>query len=1061
MSDTIYDSDGKIKELEDSFAGKSATESGSQKSAANDGLESAYASPSATESGSQKLADAGKLKEEEESPPDRSGFSAGDDMREKLGQGYTGKGSTKSKGLSKLYSGDSKFKKKVALAGAAAGGSLIGGILIFLALLPLKIEHLVANVEGKFAATSQQALAKETDNLFNTYMTKHVMPYLNKGTCRTTISPGCAHVGPGTTPVGKLFGAWKDGRIEQKLATQYGLVFGREGTNRFYMISNGQRFNIHADNIFASTDGKPTTRNEIRQAVRKGLKDATLFDKVYFRFKVGKLLERKYGIKRCIIACKTKDKFTDSIADKKLAGKALIARRVIGPLSESYGMIAECVFAGAGFCSNTFDKSTDGKEPTTAFDRELQTRLDAFAAKYGTDALKDLVKASTDIGDKGISKFLAKKLAAKVSTAVGVNISEGAAEKAVPVVGWALLIGTLLDVGSKLGDTVRYGAYAANSTAAVQTYQTYRTVADELHTGNVDPTELGSLTTVLSTNVSGSKDNRSDMTQTPLYQNMFGSKTTTSGSIFGSLLGTSASADSTSSASKADPCNDGKPIPAGKLVCSEEKLDAGSDFANQAQSFVSTITNLPGVSIVLTVINKINSAIGSVFSAAFKGACNVVDLAPPFNLCTDGLNKLGSYAAEFMNFIISKMVVSPFSGDMTGGRTGNMVVAGGDAALNQSCKVELGCAAQSTLAITNIRNQQIADDKANFNSQPMFARMFDTTSSYSLVTRLAMSMPSSGTALASGSLGSLLSNPFGKLTTGISSAFSSTRAFAQTAPQDDAFGIPQSAITDAQIDSIGDSDTYWQTNCADPSDPLMLSTDKMNAWYNDPANVVQDKNTGETKYLNPNYCLLIQGTVQSAGGTSDPSLLPQDSTNSSGDAPSSTPSGDISAYKNPFRDVKGLAPNRVDQGVDYGSLAVSPVYAIGNGVVMHTADGGWPGGWFNVYKLTDGPAAGKFVFVAEECPAAVKIGQKVTSGTVICNMAAGSYTIEMGWAADPSQGGGLALAHSEYTEGLATSYGQNFSKLLQKLGAAPGILSGPGGATSISKTPLPTGWPTW
>ncbi|MFA5004372.1 MAG: M23 family metallopeptidase [Candidatus Saccharimonadales bacterium] len=172
-----------------------------------------------------------------------------------------------------------------------------------------------------------------------------------------------------------------------------------------------------------------------------------------------------------------------------------------------------------------------------------------------------------------------------------------------------------------------------------------------------------------------------------------------------------------------------------------------------------------------------------------------------------------------------------------------------------------------------------------------------------------------------------------------------------------------------------------------------------------------------------------------------------------------TTASDISAYKNPFRDIKSPLPNRIDQGVDYGG-AGGPVYAIGNGTVLHTADSGWYG-WFIVYQLSDGPAKGKFVFVAEGCPALVHIGQTVTSNTVLCNMEPGGYSLEIGWAQDPKNGG-VAMAKSEYTsQGLATSFGKNFSQLLQKLGAAPGIISGPGGSSGESQAALPAGWPTW
>jgi len=828
----------------------------------------------------REAANAEELEGAEEAAPDHASQNAGDDLRERLGLGYTGAGSNKNDKQSNLYKGNSNLKKKIAIAGAATGGSLIGGILVFMALLPLKIESLVRNVENRFTASSQQAVQHEMDGLFNAYMTKHVFPYLNKGTCHTTISPGCAHVEGGvTTPLTKVYSAWKDGKLEQKLASKYGLVFGKDGA-QYYMSENGHRFNIHSDNIFESSDRKAASTNAIRTALHDKLEKATLWDKTYFRFKVGKLLEKKYGIKRCLIACNTRDKFTDSVADKKLAAKALLVRRVIGPLSESYSLIMECVFAGSSYCSTSLDPANDGTEPTSRFRSELQGRLDAFAAKYGTDSLKDLVKAASDIGDKGISRYMAKAMAQKIGSILGQDVSGEAAEKAVPIVGWVLLVATLVDSAHNLGPIVQFGGYAANSSAAVQTYQAYRTAADEVHTGHVDPTELGSLTEALSTNVSGSASNQSDATSTPMYQNLFGSSGGgTAASIFGSIFGAT-----TAPSAGTYRCDDGNTVKSGQLVCPEEKLDAGSDFANSVTSFLSdTVYKIPGMSTLLDVINTIGSVIGSAFSAAFNAACDTVDTVDVFgNPCHDALNAVGKYAAQFMNFIISKLLLSPFSGDMSGGRVGDMVIAGGDAAGSAACKLSLGCSVASTATMNDVFKRQIAEDKQQFDSMPMMARIFNTDTSYSLVSRLAMSMPTNLLTATNDGVSTLISNPVGRIASGFSSIFSGNHAFADPHLQSDAFGITQYALTDQQIDSLGGpeaQEAYWTQNCADPNSPLELSTDKMNAWYNNPANVTQDPNTGETMYLQPNFCLFLQTSTQVAGGLFDPTMLPSDSTN--------------------------------------------------------------------------------------------------------------------------------------------------------------------------------------
>jgi hypothetical protein len=125
-------------------------------------------------------------------------------------------------------------------------------------------------------------------------------------------------------------------------------------------------------------------------------------------------------------------------------------------------------------------------------------------------------------------------------------------------------------------------------------------------------------------------------------------------------------------------------------------------------------------------------------------------------------------------------------------------------------------------------------------------------------------------------------------------------------------------------------------------------------------------------------------------------------------------------------------------------------------VVLSTVNGGWPGGTFIAYRLTDGPANGLVVYAAEDIDPLVAVGQSVAAATVLGTMYEGPDGIETGWA-DPS-GDGLTMAADagQFSGSNSTAFGANFSELLTAVGAPPGILQ-----NNPPTGTLPADWPTW
>lgn len=119
---------------------------------------------------------------------------------------------------------------------------------------------------------------------------------------------------------------------------------------------------------------------------------------------------------------------------------------------------------------------------------------------------------------------------------------------------------------------------------------------------------------------------------------------------------------------------------------------------------------------------------------------------------------------------------------------------------------------------------------------------------------------------------------------------------------------------------------------------------------------------------------------------------------------------------------------RIDQGQDFGGTG--PIRAIGRAKIVRLGAPGWPGGNGVLYKLLEGPYAGRHVFVYEGIKPSVRAGQIVAAGQTIGSLIPGSSTgIEIGWA----DANGVPISHGEYTEGKETHGGKAMAKFLSGL----------------------------
>jgi len=816
-----------------------------------------------------------------------------EEVDDRLGKGFTGgKGKSNPSGLWNKIPGSSKAKKWVIFSCAAAAGAITTAVIGFLLLIPLKVVSIVTNLENHFSSTTSSALSSESDNLLNNYYKKYIIsnPIFGTSVCHTTASPQCVAGISGNNPISKLYQSWKQNHLETQLADKYGVAFGRQG-NTLYMNIDGVMAgdtNIRTflkeqnSSIFDLPGTKAVSAIEARQALDSRLKDASLWDKAYFRFKFSTLLKEKYGINLCVIRCIINDNYSYPLSNKVAAAKAQIALRVISPLSQSYGLMMACLILGN--CQDlTAPKpaTEENPEALTEFQSELQSELQSLAETDPAALSAVFAKVST-ISQGGFAKSLlsdvVKNVAARLSgPAAGDAAAESvisspatqaagdAAADSVPGLGWVLAIAQVINTIHNAAQSYTKIRYAVTAAAAVKLFMSYSSVSSEIQSGHVDPTEVGSFTNSLGTNISGSNTDQLDASQAPLYQYL------NNGTMNNKLP--------TNPAYK---CANGDPVPSGQLVCQEESLTANNGVLGSLDSVVSAV---PGLTTVAGAISFISGIItGSITSIPGVGWV-VGELGSIAGgllnaLCTTNLGcvLLKNEVASWVPTIIGHIVQTPFTDNMDGGRTYDMMAAGADVSNNDSCREQLGCARLTTQQAATIQNQQLTSEKMSFDNQSMFARVFDTSSPFSLVSKLAAVMPTNIPVAINNTASSILSNPLGTIASVFSNIFTSDKAFAAIPAQPDPFGVIQYGYEPSQIPS--DPENYWNANCQ-TQDPGQTNLDTLTSviqmnWENTQQ---QDQTTGESVATTPSPCLLILSTIQSDGAMFDTSLAPAGSLN--------------------------------------------------------------------------------------------------------------------------------------------------------------------------------------
>lgn len=866
-----------------------------------------------------------------------------------------------------------KTKKRLMIGGGIGGVAVVGFTAAFLALVPLKIVGITNDAQSHFFSTTDSAVSKQTDNLFSYYVKKHVLPSLKgKYECQSTLrNKDCIRPGvSGSSQVSKLYAGWSDARLENKLADKYGIEFELKGST-YNMKVPGESV-VDVSDLMKPGNNKTLTdlsTSQVRARVHAALESETFATKSLYRFKVGRLMEKKYGIKRCVVACDTKDTFADWKSNQKKAYKTYLSERVLAPLSEGKSLILECILNGG--CDQPGSDGPNG-EKRDQMQEKLSQKLATYQEKYGAQAVTKIIEDSNLILERGFASYAAEKVVSKVFADAGAGAAAGTiTEEAVPVIGWVDTGAKIINTTATAGPKLKKWSFITNSTAMVAFYQMYRTHADEIKSGHVDAGLVGSFSSALGSGTK--KDGTGGAAEdSPLYASLFGKSSggKTTAMLSGVLGGTA-------NAAPQEKCDDGSSIPAGQLICPEESLKT-SNILTDVSSFFD---KQPWAS--LKTVAGAEQAVSSKFSTFLsEETSKVLQALPGYAAATEAI---GNQTKPFVDGISKKLLVSPFSDDMSGARNFDMIAGGADVEANEFASSGLGGQHLTNGQVAEIRNDQLNQAQQTFKQQPFFARMFDSSSQYSFVSRLAVAMPSNLNDSIKFSFGSFMSNPFGTIVKGFGSILSPNHAFAATTPADDPFSVPQAGYALNNPVFTTDPDTYTPEYCKQLTDTWNRTT-------------TVDADTGMDIHTTSNPCMLNDTAIAAAGAVFTDSVLAPGDVSSAGSGGTTTGSqGQLApgALSWPT-DVKGSlisqCVGRTDAsghilsgghpGVDIAAKLETPIYASADGTLSFAGPTDGYGNNFVIIKHHDGMYTSyghmnSMIFKAGEKDTAIKQGQQI------------------------------------------------------------------------------------
>lgn len=647
-------------------------------------------------------------------------------------------------------------RAKLAIAGAIV--STVVTVMMYFAILPLKLVSVAENWQDRIFGVGQSAVEERTDRLIGRYVRKYVLPSLNDTTCPSTrVSRSCvSNVPGGNNPASKLFRSWREGNFENRLANDYGIEFFKDGTGPKIRLAGAPDgldisdfANGSSDNLFDAQELRG--RNEIRNAYKSAIRDETKLKELWLRFKAGSLLEKKYGVKRCIFACKIRDNLDDWKDNKKSAFKRMLIRRVVEPNSKKYAAIFECIL---GFDCHERNKDPGRPSDTNAQDKTNKA-MAALLSQFDSDTVDEIISSSDEMLEKGVFRYFVEKAIADLFGDTAGKL----AGKAIPIVGWIQLAVTIYTVAQNAPEVIAAARFAIVASSMLPFFYALLSTAGEMKSGRADPEIIeGAMETLNPTEM-----NLQGAEVSPLFNKIMGGEQAPAVSFFS---GAAYAAGDDYPSFETLKCSDGEPIKEGMLVCEEDTLGLDNEMLESMNSFFNDLGVVNAIAngwntIYQNTMGKLEELVGGWIADLLT---SIPGLQAMVDWFSDKIN-------PFVEFMLKKVFNLPDVDEMSGGRAFNFASGGAVVGSVESAKEGIGGMELNKEQLAAISKDLTDQKNYEFSQKSLYARFFDADESKSFVRQTAVVMPGNHYDLRDAAL-AFVANPLSPLTTTVAAATS-------------------------------------------------------------------------------------------------------------------------------------------------------------------------------------------------------------------------------------------------------------------------------------------------